>query len=324
MAHEEKIQQQSSNLMETLAKITNNENTSNLYACHLREILCQIKSTSSSWSIYSPELYIFKFCLTEAKSVSARNTDLLLPIFKDTMGKNSDAELRLKLFIMLSEFFQQSNKILRETEDLYSFIDEFLEDILLPGMIWSAGKASEAIRTAALGCLCALIDNEPFVEINKTRFDNFGQSVKNKSTLFADDKQFLRTFEELKPILMSLVDDNARKTRLYALRAICLTIDLALDMSCAKDQHIIDIYPVIIKRLDDGCNDVRWAAVEALVYVWRALSDDYDLDFGKSHVDYLYTTTIVHLDDPDSEFQEFMLGNAINYFNPSNNDAIKL
>ncbi|KAK0086124.1 hypothetical protein PV325_003706 [Microctonus aethiopoides] len=310
MAQTEKNQMFAKHLMETLAKVAMNQELTEFYAIHLREIFILIKDTASNWNIYSPEFYLFKFCLSEARTVCAKNIDLVQPILETTMNKDSDSELRLKLFIILSDFFMHRDEILKEMKEPSNFVEKFLVNILIPGLIWSAGKIAEALRTAATGCLCALIDesnHNEMIDKNKVRFDKLENCSENSSDIFIDKNQFLKIFDELRPILISLVDDNARKTRLYALRAICSILNIGLKFSCITDENVISTYPAVIKRLDDGCDDVRCAAVEALVFIWRALPSDYDLEFGKSHVDYLYTCMIVHLDDPEKEFQDLML-----------------
>ncbi|XP_044590648.1 dynein axonemal assembly factor 5 [Cotesia glomerata] len=306
MSHQEHQQIFAKQLMEKLVVVTKSESLQELFSLNLREILLNIKDSSKSWTGYSPDVYIFRLCLTEAKSASAENMDIVLTILKDTMTKDADAELRLKFFILLSDFFQHRNDTLKLIKDPTEFITDFFDNILMPGLIWSAGKASEAVRTAAVGCLCALFDDSISEDENKPklRFDDLENGC---IELIVNDKNFIPIFEKVLPILMSLIEDNAKKTRLYALRALYLIIKIGLKISCITDNDVIKIYPALVKRLDDGCDDIRYGAVEALVFVWRALSKNYDLDFGKSHIDYLYTTTIVHLDDPEVEFQNMML-----------------
>ncbi|XP_057321570.1 dynein axonemal assembly factor 5 [Microplitis mediator] len=293
-------------LMENLIVITMSENFEDLFENNLREILIDIKNTSKSWTMYSPEVYIFKLCLTEAKSATAQNMDIVFPILKDIMNNDSDAELRLKLFIILSDFFKNRNKTLKLIKNSTEFIIDFFDNILMPKLIWSAGRVSETLRTAAVGCLCALFDDSTSIDSNKLK-SRFSDMENDSSDFIFNDKKLIPILEKLLPILMSLIEDNAKKTRLYGLRAIYLTIKIGLKLSCISDDDVIKIYPAVIKRLDDGCDDIRRGAVEALVFVWRALSKNYDLDFGKSHIDYLYTTAIVHLDDPEIEFQNLML-----------------
>lgn len=307
MSHQEPQQIFAKQLMEKLVVVTMSESLEELFSLNMREILLNIKDSSKSWTGYSPEVYIFRLCLTEAKSASAENMDVVLTILKDTMIQDADAELRLKFFILLSDFFQHRNETLKLIKDPTEFITDFFDNILMPGLIWSAGKASEAVRTAAVGCLCALFDDSISENKNKLKL-RFDDSENGCNELIVNDKNFIPIFEKVLPILMSLIEDNAKKTRLYALRALYLIIKIGLKISCITDNDVIKIYPALIKRLDDGCDDIRYGAVEALVFVWRALSKDYDLDFGKSHIDYLYTTIIVHLDDPEVEFQNMMLG----------------
>ncbi|XP_034950339.1 dynein assembly factor 5, axonemal [Chelonus insularis] len=302
-------------LMITLQNVTTYSNLEDLYACHLPKILMKIQNSADSWSVYSPEVYIFTLCLSEAKTASAKNISLIRPILQTTISKESDAELRLKMLILMSDFFQHQNKTLIQTKNSSEFIKGFLLDILTPELIWSAGKTAEATRTAAVGCLCAIFND--FSSENDKNDDNkssfrFYQHEQTKKEdnlkLFTNKLDFSEVFNKLRPILLSLIDDNARRIRFYTLQALCLIINVGFKLSSITDEDIIAIYPVIIKRLDDGSDDVRNAAVEALVFVWRPLSKQYDLQFGKSHIDYLYTTMIVHLDDPETNFQDLMLG----------------
>jgi len=181
----------------------------------------------------------------------------------------------------------------------------------MPGLIWTAGRAAEAIRTAAVCCLCAILQNtivnpDKKDEINKIQLST---NEENKDSRKPMMEQFPSIFDKIVPVLISLVDDKAKKTRLYSMRAIRLLVKIGQRLSCLDDEHVHRTYPVILKRLDDGCDDVRYAAVEMLVDVWSAVSKDYDTVFSKSHIDALYTTMIIHLDDPESRFQEIMLGN---------------
>lgn len=306
MTQEENLKSDSKNLLTTLTKLTNAKNIYHLFDNHIRKILNDIKNSPDGWTMFSPELYILKNCLQQAKIAVSKNIDIVIPILKIIIGKNStDPELRLKMLILLSEYFQKRDESLGIIEKVDSFVGEFIEDILMPSLIWQAGKSAEAVRTSALGCLCSLLDDENFED--------------DKNEIFIDDNGFKDIYGKLKPIIVSLIDDNSQKTRLFSLKAIYLLLRHAVKISCVNDDDdVIEIYPAIIKRLDDGSDDVRFTAVEALVFVFQILSDNYDVDFGKGHIDYLYTSTIIHLDDPEKKFQDVILGNSnLNrHFNP--------
>lgn len=333
------------NLLGELARLDDQSGLEELFTTRLRSILLDLKNSSDTWTIYSAELQIFRVCLTRAAPATAKNADLVLPILKNTMGNDSDPELRLKLFILLGDYFSRGDESISNVEEPRQFATTILQEIIFPGLVWSAGRAAEAIRTAAVCCLCALLDqgnpsedndgnwssaNEPKEETGReeTSVDkadrledstlekivDFSGAQKiggHKIELFPSREHFSALFQKIVPVLVTLVDDNARKTRLYALRAICLCVETGRKLSFVTEENVHSTYPVILKRLDDGCDDVRSAAVEALVVVWRALPERYDLVFSRSHVDFLYTTAIIHLDDHETKFQTQMLGKEL-------------
>lgn len=295
------VEQEAKRLLVTLQKIEELPELEDLYCCHLRPILQPLQSSCKSWTIYSVEFYIFQSCLTRAPKAVAENLDLTLAILKDTMNNEADPELRLKQFILLAAFFQKKDANFMHLKDVQEFTKSILDCAVVPGLIWSAGRAAEAIRTAAVCCLCALLDNSCLDENNVAK-------PSGKVELFSDSASFEDLFKRIVPVLISLVDDVAKKTRLYSLKAVCLIMNIGQKLRCLKEEYIHQTYPVVLKRLDDGCDDVRIAAIEALTEIWRELPMNYNVQFCQSHVDSLYTTTIIHLDDPEVEFQQLMLG----------------
>lgn len=354
MTSEEKIRDECIGLLKELAELEELTDIEQLYQCHLRLVIKLVKDNSESWTIYSSEFLIFQACLIHTGPVAAQHLDLILPILKQTMSKEADPELRLKQFLLLSSYLMRRQETLRNAKNLSDFINTILEDIIVPSLVWSAGRVAEAIRTAAVCCLCAALDENPnysedgldktepdnrdglkimkdnerkFSEIEvsdeKSQLEDEEMAEKMRSTieenetrkqrlkLFPNSESFLKLFGKVMPILVGLVDDNAKKTRLYSLRAICQIMNIGEKLSCLSEEHVHQVYPVVLKRLDDGCDDVRFLAVKTLGIVWAAAPKNYDIVFSKSHVDALYTSTIVHLDDPDKKFQDIMLGNNL-------------
>lgn len=288
-------------LLNDLTEIEELKDVEELYKSHLRLVIKLISSNPESWTIYSPEFLIFQACLVYTGPVASQSLDLILSILRKTMSKESDPELRLKQFLLLSNYLIRRQETLKLAENLTEFISSILDEIVVPSLVWSAGRVAEAIRTAAVGCLCAALDEDP-----KDTGENEDQEESTK--LFPDSESFLKLYERVMPILITLAEDNARKTRLYSLRAIAQVMKIGEKLSCLRDEHIHQTYYVVLKRLDDGSDEVRFVAVKTLGIVWAAAPKDYDKVFGKNHVDALYTSAIVHLDDPDPKFQEIMLG----------------
>lgn len=312
MSMESSVREEADRLLEVLVEINSLKDTEDLFYNYIKPLIASIRDDCASWSVYSAESQIFCACLSRVGIATACSMDLMLLILKKTMSKDADPELKLRHFILLSEYFSNNQNLHRYIEDLHKFVSTILEELIIPSLIWTAGRAAETIRTAAVCCLCAVLQNKIISPDEKTEINEADSSANReneKLKISITVEQFPSIFDKIVPVLVSLVDDKAKKTRLYSMRAICLLISVGQKLSCLNDQHIHSTYPVILKRLDDGCDDIRHAAVEALVDVWNAAPENYDTIVCRSHIDALYTTMIIHLDDPESHFQEIMLGN---------------
>lgn len=313
MSNEQFIQKEADRLFGVLASIESLKDTEDLLLHRMKVMLMSICDNCDSWTVHSPEHQIFRTCLIRASTAAAYCMNIVLSILQDIMSKNTDMELRLLYLILLSEYLLCDKRSLRCIVDFHKFVNEILEICIIPNLIWSAGRISEALRTASISCLCALLQNDTLSTHIKDSITNVKEEIDDKTsecniTIFSTVENYLSVFERVIPILITLVDDNARKTRLYSLRAICLMMSIGHKLSCITEDHIHRVYAVVLKRLDDGCDDIRWAALEALVEIWSTIPKDYNLISCKSYIDVLYTTVLIHLDDPESKFQDFVLG----------------
>ncbi|KAF7387433.1 hypothetical protein HZH68_013110 [Vespula germanica] len=312
MSTEKFIHEEADRLFGVLATIESLKDTEDVFLHHMKVMLMSICDNCDSWTAHSPEHQIFRTCLIRASTAAAHCTSIVLPILQDIMSKNTDMELRLLYLILLSEYLLCNKQSLQCIVDFHEFVNQILEICIIPNLIWSAGRISEALRTASISCLCALLQNDTLSTHIKDSVTIAKEEINNETnecniTIFSTVENYLSVFERVIPILITLVDDNARKTRLYSLRAICLMMSIGHKLSCITEDHIHRVYAVVLKRLDDGCDDIRWAALEALVEIWSTIPKDYNLMSCKSYIDVLYTTVLIHLDDPESKFQDFVL-----------------
>ncbi|XP_025994000.1 dynein assembly factor 5, axonemal [Solenopsis invicta] len=310
MSADPSICEEADRFLEVLVNVNSLEDIEDLFCDYVRPLIMSIHDNCVSWTVYSAESQIFCACLKRTGVAISRNMDLVLPIFKKTMSKGADPELKLRHFILLTEYFLNNQNLYCYIEEPCKFVNKIIEKLIVPGLIWMAGRAAEAIRTAAVCCLCAILQNK-IINIDERDEINEAKSSANegnkKSEISITEEQFLSIFDKIAPILISLMDDKAKKTRLYSMRAVCLLVTIGQKLFCLNDEYIHRTYPVILKRLDDGCDDIRYAAVEALVDVWNVASKGYDIVVSRSHIDALYTTMIIYLDDSDSHFQQIIL-----------------
>ena len=65
---------------------------------------------------------------------------------------------------------------------------------------------------------------------------------------------------------------------------------------------------VVLKRLDDVADDVRCSAVGVLRLMFINLPEDYSIETSFSHIEALYATMLIHLDDQEESFRMLILG----------------
>nr|CAD7258762.1 unnamed protein product [Timema shepardi] len=181
-------------------------------------------------------------------------------------------------------------------------INEFLtggilcgfQDVILPGLVWQAGRTAETVRTSAVACLwAALRDPVP--------------------------PSMVRVTDMCLPLVLGLVEDSARKTRLVACRVLRVLVQLMRREGRLNADLIHQVFPggwqhcsttsefrsVVFVGVGVKLQLVK--AVKTVVALYTPLPADYDVQCSSALVDALYTTMLVHLDDPDPIFQGVML-----------------
>nr|CAD7428966.1 unnamed protein product [Timema monikensis] len=141
-----------------------------------------------------------------------------------------------------------------------------LINVILPGLVWQAGRTAETVRTSAVACLwAALQDPVP--------------------------PSMVRATDMCLPLVLGLVEDSAHKTRLLACRVLRVLVQLMRSDDRLNADLVHQVFP----------------AVKTVVALYTPLPPDYDVQCSSALVDALYTTMLVHLDDPDPVFQGVML-----------------
>ena len=109
--------------------------------------------------------------------------------------------------------------------------------------------------------------------------------------------------------LQSTLDDDLSDTRLLTCRVLRRLLTL-VGRSVDQDR-LHNLYPCLLKRLDDSNDDVRRAATETFSAYMQCFGDDYNVAMYRAHIDAIYHGLLVHLDDQDSAIQLSVLGKYI-------------
>merc|ERR1711970_494894 len=101
-------------------------------------------------------------------------------------------------------------------------------------------------------------------------------------------------FSDLLSILKSCLDDSwSPDNRMIA----CLLSDMQAEISA---EQLREVYPEMLKRLDDSNDKIRTVVCEALSMFFKCLPPKW----SRSLYEYILRTLFVHLDDPNPEIQQ--------------------
>nr|CAD7401886.1 unnamed protein product [Timema poppensis] len=166
---------------------------------------------------------------------------------------------------------------------------QVLTDVILPGLVWQAGRTAETVRTSAVACLwAALQDPVP--------------------------PSMVRVTDMCLPLVLGLVEDSARKTRLVACRVLRVLVQLMRREGRLNADLIHQVFPGGWQHCSTTSEfrsvvfvGVGVKLLLTVVALYTPLPPDYNVQCSSALVDALYTTMLVHLDDPDPIFQGVML-----------------
>ncbi|KAJ9573896.1 hypothetical protein L9F63_008756, partial [Diploptera punctata] len=225
-----------------------------LFKRHVQPILEQYKASSDSWAIFSAERFIFEAILTYSGPTIGLHLATITPILMQCLKPDKDPEVKLKMFTILSTFVLGKQHVLTNAPDLGPFLVTLVTDIIIPNLVWQAGRTAEAIRTAGIACVSmAFIQNSSFF-----------------NSPFIDAAVLKSVLGPLMPLLLTLIEDSSKKTRLITCQTIVRVIALVRVAGLYSSDVVHQVYPVVLKRLDDVDEGVRIEAIKVIGDIQQA------------------------------------------------------
>ncbi len=83
--------------------------------------------------------------------------DDIVPIFVANLGPNKEPEVCLKVFSLLSKLVLNAPSSVDSAGKFNDFCVVVVREMILPNLVWKAGRVASAIRTTAVSCLWALL-----------------------------------------------------------------------------------------------------------------------------------------------------------------------
>jgi dynein assembly factor 5 len=156
-----------------------------------------------------------------------------------------------------------------------------LTHLLLPPLVWQAGKVAAAVRFAAITALATALRRGLLPPaVLQRRVEEPGPLA-------------------LLPLLFACLDEDWYVDVRLAACHVTERLLLAVGPALSHEQRRA-LYPELHKRLDDSANGVRVAACGAL----RALAATLPADYCDTNSGYLAAGVIIHMDDSDGAVQE--------------------
>ena len=150
---------------------------------------------------------------------------------------------------------------------------------ILPNLVWRVGRVEATVRKVALAVCFGLL--KAGGALPQSLFDVAG---------------------ELLPLICSNLDDHETSPRLMA----CMSIAVILERlkGAFGDQALSEMYPKLLKRLDDSNDQVRVAVCSTLEIFFQCAHKSC---YNSTLLDYSLDQLFVHLDDKDPEIQNAVL-----------------
>merc|ERR1711959_268156 len=252
-----------------------------LYEEHLQTRLDKLLSGADCelWEERSPKRHVLETLLRNSGPAVASHMGALAPVLA-RQASPEDATVPARIDLLGLVHFLVTEGDAAVIEALKQHSPAFLEGVLIPNCIWKAGQSNNKIRKGGMVCIHALIKNH----------------MLSPADLNA-------SFSDLLPILKSCLDDSwSPDNRMIACLVLaCLLTDMQAEISA---EQLREVYPEMLKRLDDSNDKIRVVVCEALSVFFKCLPPKW----SRSLYEYILRTLFVHLDDPNPDIQQGIYG----------------
>ncbi|XP_047427103.1 dynein axonemal assembly factor 5-like isoform X1 [Mugil cephalus] len=282
LSPEPELSDKASESVQTLCKAQGLGSVKELYRRHMGQLLDWMSASVNAWSSYSPQRLQLHVIVTQSGPVIGEYLSQLMPLLHSCLQPSRDPEMRMSIFTMLAKLLLDASNTLDSQGCFRDESEKFLRDVLVPNLVWHAGRTAAAVRTSALSCLLALLHGDA-----------------------ATPGQLLCLEDKLSPQVLSALEEDSQMSRLLACRS--LSAMLRLIGTSLHHEALNKIYPELVKRLDDSSEDVRAVALQALGLWLSSLTKDYNAELCAPHLQLLFQQLLLHLDDPDSSVREQVL-----------------
>ena len=254
-----------------------------LYQAHLGPILAALLAPGHhgggggggggpvQWRNRDPARRAFDAVLRSGAGAVGPHLGTVVPVVVRHVGVDADPDLKLSMLCLLEALLARP-----EGKDHWPAVTvPLIKEALQHNMVWRAGKVASTVRKVSIACFYALLHQG-----------------------YADRPVLFQTAPSLLPILKTDLDDYDASTR--ELVCLCLGRIFRALPGALSAQPVSELYPALLKRLDDSSDHVRFACLDAFEAFWRAAPL---ACFMGTTLEYSLDQLLVHLDDANPTVQ---------------------
>ncbi|XP_017301287.1 dynein assembly factor 5, axonemal-like [Diaphorina citri] len=202
------------------------------------------------WCVSSPWRCVLDAILSYPNirgGLSPSHMDTVVAIFTQVVQPDNDANLILKMLLLLCQCLDNPNSALASVLNLAPVINRIIQDILSVHLVWRAGRSQEALRTAAVAalrsCLCSMTSGTCYGSDSMSSGPNIsGDSTTSQNPECPSSEGHIDsvalvsmtseqsvsmspgTLDTILPLLMACLEDGAVKTRMYSVDCVLLLV----------------------------------------------------------------------------------------------------
>jgi len=192
----------------------------------------------NAWTPNDGRMKAFEALVRTGGKVASKHFGHLIDIFETHMSKNTETTVRVKMMALLESILGDTDR--ESSVALQSYSARLINKVIAPNLVWRAGGPASTVRKVTIACLYTLLKSNGAV---------------SKATLFNVAPMLL-------PPLKSNLSDYDASTR----QLVCLNLQMMFSAlpGALGEEPVHQLYPELLKCLDDSSDDVRYAVCGTL------------------------------------------------------------
>ena len=257
----------------TITKLSENcgfTSLEDLYSLELSVILEKFSESHKSWNKNSPDRFAFDTYTKNGGGALEKHWMDILIIISHSIEAVKDLEMRMDMICLLDSLIENKEV----NEQLKCYMEFIVPEILLPCCAWKSQRPSYKVRKASFVCL---------IKIFKLNLiDNF--------TTMNFFKEYINVLKQ------SLDDDWDPEIRYLSINLLKEFFNFTKNN--LNEENLFELYPLLLKRLDDSQDANRIAVCEILNIYFNICKR---IKISEGTYEYIINNSFIHLDDPNEK-----------------------